>query len=141
MINTLLAAATTLLAPKAIRETEKNTEFEDIALFSNALLMLKDLFVPMKRSPGKERRDAYEARLEELSLTYLPCFGQKGTIKRFPEYRVDYQGEQFWCENHIKFGTGWDPRNRFRIYYYWHEEDQLLIIGHMPNHLDNMLTN
>lgn len=128
------------IAPKAIRETEKHGEFEDVKLFGDTLLTLRDHFVPMKRNPGAERRAAYEARLRELRLTDMPCFGQRGAIKDFPEYRVDYEGEQLWCEDHIKFGGGKDPRKLFRIYYCWHEEDQILLIGHMPTHLDNMRT-
>ena len=129
------------IAPKAIRETEKNGQFEDIKLFGDTLLMLRDLFVPMKREPGPEKRQAYETQLLSMSLTDQPCFSQRGAIRNFPEYRVDYQGEQFWCEDHIKFGGGWDPRNQFRIYYHWHVEDRILLIGHMPTHLDNMRTN
>jgi hypothetical protein len=133
-------AGSVWIAPKAIRETEKNGQFDDIELFGRALLMLRDYFVPMKRNPGAARRSAYEVRLQELRLTDMPCFSQRGAIKDFPEYRVDYEGDNFWCEDHIKFGGGRDPRNMFRIYYCWHAEDQMLLIGHMPTHLDNMLT-
>ena len=70
-----------------------------------------------------------------------PCFSDKGSIKAFPEYAVTYCGDKYWCDQHIKFGGGTDPRKFFRIYYYWDKDEQILLIGHLPTHLDNNLTN
>jgi hypothetical protein len=129
------------IAPKAIKEMEKNGIFEDAALLGEALYMLDEHYVPMRRDPSPERRSAYEGRLQELSCLDQPCFGEKNTIKGFPAYGVTYQGERCWCDSHIKFGGGTDPRRFFRIYYHWHEGDQAIIVGHLPTHLDNKLTN
>lgn len=129
------------IAPKAIRETEKRGKFEDIALFQNTLLMLRDLFVPMKRNPGREKLEAYKANLNKLRLDDEPCFSQDGAIEQFPAYSLVYDSRKYWCNDHIKYGKGYDPRNMFRIYYHWHNDDQILLIGHMPTHLDNKLTN
>jgi hypothetical protein len=129
------------LSRKAIRETEKNGQFEDIQFFGCALLMLRDVFVPMKRAPGKALHLHYQQRLHDFNLTDELCFAQRGAIKGYPEYKVTYCDGEYWCENHIKFGGGTDPKKFFRIYYHWHEGDSVLLIGHMPTHLDNKLTN
>jgi hypothetical protein len=94
----------------------------------------------MKRQPGQARYDAYSRQLQELGLEDQPCFSQNGAIERFPEYSVTYESKKYWCNDHIKYGSGYDPKRMFRIYYYWHAADEILLIGHMPTHLDNKLT-
>jgi hypothetical protein len=129
------------IAPKAIRETEKKGAFENLKLFEQTLVLLRDFFVPMKRQPGREKRESYEARLRQLHLEDERSFAQVGAIEKFPAYAVTYDSKRFWCNDHIKCGGGYDPRYMFRIYYHWHSDDQILLIGHMPTHLDNKVTN
>lgn len=127
-------------APKALKAAERG-QYRDTAEIGEALYMLDELFVPMKREPGAARREAFDARLAELGLEDTPCFTQRNDILRFPAYAVTYCGQRHWCDWHIKSGGGADPRQMFRIYYHWHEEDQVLLIGHLPSHLVNNQTN
>lgn len=128
-------------APKAIREIEKNGQFDSPGLIGDAINMMDDLYVPMRRNPGTEAAAAFAERLEELSCEDQACFKEKNNTKAFPEYSVTYRGEKFLCERHIKHGGGTDPRRYFRIYYHWHDEDRIILVGHLPSHLDNKLTN
>lgn len=128
-------------APKALKEME-NAIFWKPDLIADALVVLDCFFIPMKLKPGKEARDAYVKRLEGASLSDQPCFGDPGTIKQFPEYRLTYtDGKTYLCADHLKYGGGLDPRKHFRIYYHWHESEGRLLIGHLPTHLDNKKTN
>lgn len=132
---------TVWFAPKAIRAVEKNYQFADPGLIGDAIYMIEDLFVPMKREPGAARRDAYARRLAELGLEDTPCFVNRADIKRFPEYSVTYRSERRWCDRHLKHGGGADPRSMFRIYFCWDEDEQVVIVGHLPTHLANNMTN
>lgn len=129
------------IAPKALKEIEKNGTFEDPQTLGEALYMLDELYVPMRRTPGDDMHAAYHTRRVELRCEDEPCFKRRNDIKQFPEYQVTYQGEKYWCDEHIKWGGGTDPRKYFRIYYHWNADDQILLIGHLPSHLDNNLTN
>lgn len=62
------------LSRKAIRETEKNRQFEDVNFFGRTLLMLRDAFVPMKRFPGEESHSNYQRVLQDMNLTDELCF-------------------------------------------------------------------
>lgn len=128
-------------APKAIKEIEKNGQFRDPQLLGQLIYAMDDMLVPMRREPSDERHRAYLSRLEELSCTDARCFAQANDIKRFPAYGVTYRGEKYWCDQHIKHGGGADPKQMFRVYYHWDEGDQVALIGHLPTHLDNNLTN
>ncbi|MGN8000838.1 hypothetical protein [Sphingomonas sp. 22176] len=128
-------------APKAIREIEKNGQFRDPELLGQLIYTLDDQLVPVRREPAEERRRAYLARLEELGCTDARCFAKPNDIKRFPAYGVTYRTDSYWCDQHIKHGCGADPKQMFRVYFHWHEDDQILLIGHLASHLDNNLTN
>ena len=129
------------ISPKAFKAMEKNGQFENPKLIGDVLLMMDELYVPMRKEPSDERRSTFVARLMELGCSERPCFSNQNEIKGHPQYSVVYQGEKIWCDIHIKYGGGTDPRRMFRVYYTWHEPSQTLIIGHMPTHLDNNLTN
>jgi len=129
------------ISPKAIKAVEKSGEFDNPKLLGDALFMLDEFYVPMKKNSTPGAHAAYEDRLRQLGCEDQPCFKQKNDIKRFPEYGVTYQGDRYWCNDHIKYGGGMDPKRYFRIYYHWNEDDQVLLVGYLPGHLDNNLTN
>lgn len=128
-------------APKAIRAVEKNHQFGDPGLIGDAVHLLEDQYVAMKRQPGVARRNAYEERLAALGLEESPCFANRDDLKGYPEYSLVYRDEKHWCDRHVKHGGGADPRTMFRIYFCWDENEQIVLVGHLPNHLDNNMTN
>ena len=130
-----------VVLPRAIRETEKNGAFRDIRVFQDALLLLKDFYVPMRRGNADITRDAFETRCRELRLEESGCFSQPNDIKAFPQYWVPYGSEKEACDRHLKYGGGTDPRNMFRVYFFWDDDEQVVVIGHMPTHLPNWKTN
>lgn len=63
---------------------------------------------------------------------------QKG--EQGDEYTVNYKGKKHYMEFHIKKGTRRDPRHCLRIYYFWDDEDNCVVIGELPFHLDTRNT-
>lgn len=128
-------------APKAIRAVEKNGQFANPGLIGDAIHMLEDQYVAMKREPGRERVEAYQNKLNTLGLEDTRCFANRDTLKSYPEYALTYRGERHWCDYHLKYGGGADPKTMFRIYFTWDETEQVVLVGHLPTHLDNKMTN
>lgn len=56
------------------------------------------------------------------------------------EYKVDYDNESRTLEWHLKKGNNKDPRMCLRIYFFWDEEDQIVVIGSLPEHLNTRAT-
>lgn len=129
------------LAPKAVKEVERNGQYRNPREIGEALTLLDEIYAPMRRNPTPELHAAWEAGLKQLGLTAAPCFTREGDLQRFPEYRVSYHDERCWCDQHLKSGGGADPKSMFRVYYHWHPADGVVLIGHLPGHLDNNLTN
>ena len=127
-------------APKAIKAAERLDQYRMPSRIGDAIRMLDELYVPM-RLGDEQARAAYEARMAELALEDAACFARENDILNFPEYGVTYRGRKFWCDRHLKHGGGTDPRSMFRIYYHWLADEHRVLIGHLPSHLDNNLTN
>ena len=56
------------------------------------------------------------------------------------DYKIEYKGKKRLFERHIGKGTQKDPCKTLRIYYFWDDEDQIVVIGDLPMHLDNSLS-
>lgn len=128
-------------APKAIKEIERNSVYRSPDDIGEALVILDEIYVPMKRDLESTLHQKWQEELNRFSLISTSCFSKEGDIQRFPEYKVVYRGDVFWCDQHIKYGGGTDPRSMFRIYFTWHSDENIVIVGHLPTHLDNNLTN
>lgn len=128
-------------SPKALKETERRGQYRDPVELGETLYALDELYVPMRRDPDDQRHRAWQDRMTELGITLTPCFMRDGDIQRFPEYGVQYRGRRRWCDQHVRHGGGTDPKSMFRIYVHWDEDEGVLLVGHMPSHLDNNMTN
>jgi hypothetical protein len=128
------------LHPKAIKAA-RDSDFKDIDLVYNALLMMRDLYVPMRRIGGIERMNAFEQRLAELGLENTPCFAQQNKAKNFGgAYFVRYEGSTRELDWHLKGSNNRDERLGFRLYYFWDAETARVVVGHFPGHLKNDIT-
>jgi len=55
-------------------------------------------------------------------------------------YQIGYRSKQV-LERHIKGGSNArDPRYCMRIYFFWDDERQKVVVGHLPSHLDTLST-
>lgn len=129
------------ISPKAVKTAERAGQYRDPAAVGAALFALDDIYVPMRRNPGDQLHSQWQDRLTELGLSLTPCFTRDGDLHRFPEYSVQYRGERRWCDLHLKHGNGADPKSAFRIYFHWDDVEDVLLVGHLPFHLDNNMTN
>lgn len=116
----------------------RKSEYEDPTLLYRALLLLRDHYVPMRLDGTAERRDAYLKALLSLGLEDSPT----GTGPSFsPElYKVHYGGRRRALDKHLKGGDSRDRRYCFRLYYFWDDEEQVVVVGWLPSHLDNRAT-
>ena len=119
----------------------KTSDFEDVELVYNSLLMMRDYYVPMRRIGGKEKLDAYNLRLAELGLDNSKCFSQENKAKNYGgAYFNRYQGDKRELDWHLKGRNSRDERHGFRLYYFWDAETSRVVVGHLPGHLKNEQT-
>lgn len=116
----------------------KKSVFGDPSLIYKALLLLRDRYVPMRLSGKSEDKAAYDAALRELRLEDSAT-GDGWKIHR-EQYVVSYNGRPRLMDRHLKFGTSHDPARSMRLYFFWDDESDVVVVGWLPSHLDNALT-
>ena len=52
-------------------------------------------------------------------------------------YSVQYGGSRRPLDRHLKGGISRERRYGFRLYFFWDDESQLVVVGWLPSHLDN----
>ncbi len=131
-----LAGSVTLLS-RAYRGA-KASIYEDPTFAYQALLLLRDHYVPMKRSPSAEAKARFEAECERLKLDNSPV--GEATRTHSEQYTVQYGGRSRVLDWHLKRGDSRERTRCFRLYYFWDDETQCAVVGWLPSHLDNSLT-
>jgi hypothetical protein len=121
---------------RAYRAAKKST-FENPELAYETLLILKNLYVPMRRQGGLDRRDEYHRALQEHGLEEAPTFAAERAGEYGDEYFVTYGGRRRELDHHIKGSNARDERRGFRLYFFWDEESQQVVVGWLPSHLTN----
>lgn len=56
------------------------------------------------------------------------------------EYFVRYGGRSRFLDQHVGAGTSRDSRYAFRIYFFWDNDSQRVVVGHALSHLSNRFT-
>lgn len=123
----------------------KDSQFEDIGLIYNALLVYANEYreMRMRDSGDAEIRNKYFKRLEGLGLEDCGIpISETRRGERENVYSFEYEGQTYPMEHHIGRGGGnFDPRHCLRIYSYWDTESNRVLIGSLPEHLDLRISN
>lgn len=122
-----------VLLPRAVREA-KDALFADPALVGRALRYLAGPYRAMRIEGGEASRAAHARALAELGLENS---GTGGDAQIYADrFRVEWRGQKRLLDQHLKNGGNTrDPRRCLRIYYFWDEEEQLVVIGSLPSHI------
>ncbi len=113
----------------------KNAVFSDIKLLCQAVDCLGSDYYDMKL--GKIRPEEYKCRLSKLHLEDSLTISDSSAGEYKEQYNVTVEGKKHKLDRHIKYGVSRDPRECLRIYYYWDDESNMIVIGNMPAHLEN----
>lgn len=130
-----LHADTITILPRAIAEAKK-ADLESEQLAFDALDLLANTYRLVKQS--QLPRDDYKAQAERLGLFIggsITAPGMHGDA-----YYVQYGGRRRLLDQHLGRGTSRDSRYSLRVYFFWDEDTQRVVVGWLPSHLPNSLT-
>ena len=113
----------------------RKSEYHDPTFLYRALLLLRDHYVPMRIEGTPERKQSYEQSLAELQLEDSAT--GDGVKYAADLYSVQYGGVRRALERHLKGKDSRDRRYGFRLYFFWDDESQVVVVGWLPSHLDN----
>ena len=56
------------------------------------------------------------------------------------EYEVEWRDGKRLLDMHVKKGTNREARNCLRIYFFFDDESDQVVVGHLPDHLTTDVT-
>ena len=127
-------AGTVELHNRALRGA-KDSEYEDVSVIYQALLLLRDYYVPMRRHGGAELRQAFDQRCQELGIEEQQSFAGNRAGEQGDTYFIRMGQRRVELDRHLKKGNSREPRYCFRLYFFWDDTTSQVVVGWLPSHL------
>ncbi len=122
------------ILPRAISECRKSS-YADPGLLYQALELLAVTYRDVRLSLAQ--RESLGERARELGLEIR---GSVEFSNASEDYFFRWKGRRVFLDQHLGRGNSRDQRHCLRVYYTWDAEDEIVIVGWMPSHLDNSMT-
>ncbi len=129
-----------VLLPSALRSLEA-ARYQDVKLVYQALDALAFGYCDMKRDGGVELLAQHNQRLAELRLTDKVLRSKNRNCKSAASQYFTLDGRTVLTERHLCKGAAMDERFCFRLYYTFDAETRQVLVGHLPSHLPNAVSN
>lgn len=112
----------------------KDASFADVKLVYESLKLLGEDYVSVRK--GDIPREEFDKKCAELGIEDSPSISDNRAGELGDTYFVEYRGDKKKLERHIKKGNVTrDPEKCMRIYYFWDDEEEKVVIGSLPQHL------
>lgn len=126
-----------VILPRALGEARKS-DYEEPGLVFDALEFLAGDYRDMRL--GLLDRAEVEHRLGELKLFMGGSIDASRAGEQGDTYFVSWGRRRRFLDQHVGRGTSRESRYVLRIYFFWDDEQDLVVVGWLPSHLDNKLT-
>ena len=131
-INTYYAGRL-ILHSRAVRAL-KDAVYQDLPLVCKALDFLGNSYYNLR--VGNIDKAQYDDELQALKLEESRSISEVGLGGYEDVYTVIYERKKVVLDRHLKKGTSRDPRECLRIYFTWLDDENLVLIGSLPAHLE-----
>lgn len=125
----------------ALKDCQRNGHEEALSRLQAALIIIRDYVAPAKLEKNRDKQELATIKLAEIGMDDSSCFVNREEARKANGYSVSHNGITRILYDHIKWGNGYDNSSQIRIYYFLDEERKKFVIGKMPSHLKNHLTN
>lgn len=123
-----------ILLNRAARACKKSP-FQDPALVYKCLDRLAREYVDARRNGNP-----VESLFADLGVS-LERTGDPDRLSQWKEkYFVPHRGTNQFLELHLKRGSDHNETTTLRIYFFYDEDDEAVVVGHLPSHLTNSQT-
>ncbi|ODR33602.1 hypothetical protein [Eisenbergiella tayi] len=113
----------------------KEAEYEDIEKVYKALEILGEDYYNLKMG-FLEDRNTYYSKLRDIGLKDEKAISNISAGMQGKEYYIEVRGKKHLLERHLTDGISREKRYCVRIYFYWDDDLEQVVIGDMPGHLN-----
>jgi len=134
-VETSLAGRLEML-PRATRSL-KDAQYEDVGLVCQSLLLLANDYHKMRLRMSDSTE--FESKCLALGLENAPSITKTRAGEEGDTYYVEYppnSGRKQLLSQHLRKGNDRDARHCLRVYYFWDQESNQVIVGSLPGHLN-----
>lgn len=113
----------------------KYAVYEDVHLVWEAIKLLGTEYWQMRM--GLIPKEDFDQKCKDLHLEEDATISDNRAGEKSASLKLqDDNGRKVKLDRHIKKGIDRDKRNCLRIYFYWDRQRKLVVIGHLPGHLE-----
>lgn len=127
------------LHSRAVRSL-KDAVYEDAKLVYRCLKLLANQYYSYRTGQITYEEFMHECKAVDSGLDERAAITDVAAGMQGDEYYVQYRGKRRKLERHLTKGSNKDKRYCLRIYFFWDDENQVVVIGDMPHHLDTSAT-
>jgi hypothetical protein len=122
------------------KRTLKSAVYRDLGLVCRCLAALAGSYAEMRKSGSEEERLKWDAFLQTEHVEISKSISESRLGEDRESYEVDFKGRKRFLELHLKTGVSKDQRDALRIYFFYDESEQLVVVGWLPSHLNTRAT-
>lgn len=120
------------LTPRAEKGLS-NARYEKIADVTAALKLLAEDYRDMRM--GNSDPDSFAQACRALGIEETRSLSKVSAGQHGEAYFVTYAGKRRFLDRHLKKGNTKDERLCMRIYFFWDQANQSVVVGSLPSHL------
>lgn len=121
------------ILPRALSAT-KRSPYENEQFIYDCLELLATEYTQVKTNNAD--RFAFKDKADSMGLDYGGSVEPANRGTAGAQYIVRWGGRKRYLDQHLSKGIARDPRYCMRIYFFWDQTDQKVVVGSMPAHLD-----
>lgn len=117
----------------------KDAQFSDVGLVYKSLKLLGTEYYQMRH--GLISRADFKDACDKLGVTESSSISDVSAGEVKEKYTIIYRGKPQKIDRHIKNNTSArDPLKVMRIYFFWDDDDEKVVICSLPQHLPNRMS-
>lgn len=121
-----------VLHSRAVRAL-KDAVYEDSELVFKSICLLGTSYYQMRM--GTITRQEFDEKCSELGIEETGAIADTAAGEQGETYFVQYHGAKVKMDRHLRKGSSRDPKYCMRIYFFWCENESLVVVGSLPQHL------
>lgn len=114
--------------------------FDNIPFVAEIIVLMGQHYWTVRSTGAEDARALLVSEQKRLRVEISPVGEAINNAKLRGQYQTVYQGRRYTLDMHVSGSSSRDRRRGFRLYYTWSDDLQKVIIGSMPEHLDNTRT-
>ena len=129
-----------VLLPRAERAASK-AEYAEVEMVYRALLILANEYRDSRMGTGTDK--AFRDALAQFSMNFSGSIDKSRAGQEGEAYYVKYpigSSQRVFLQFHLERGNRHENRYCMRIYFFWDDDTNQVVVGWLPSHLSNRIS-